>query len=220
MNIEHKNFLRGKGIKMYYNIEFVCTGNNGRSPVAEIIAKNILKRESINHIRVNSSGTLVDNIKQLDKSQMTRFLGFLVNEALKYNIINSREAGLLETDPHKLYQILSASETANRERYLKENLPNYQSSERIPMQTSIRSDINLILPISYENLGRVMEIYSKCPLPLEIVELSDFAEYSEKFEKGWGMGYEHYAETADKIKSAATICIKKILDNIKSKYIL
>lgn len=45
-------------------IEMVCTGNRGRSPVAELIAKNYLRTVGANEYETSSSGTLVDKIKQ------------------------------------------------------------------------------------------------------------------------------------------------------------
>jgi protein-tyrosine-phosphatase len=41
-----------------FEVLFVCTGNTCRSPMAEGILKRMLKKKGIDHLKVNSAGTL------------------------------------------------------------------------------------------------------------------------------------------------------------------
>ncbi len=46
-----------------YKIEFVCTANKGRSPVAELIGNNYLQKKGLQDYLAISSGSHVDSIK-------------------------------------------------------------------------------------------------------------------------------------------------------------
>ena len=61
---------------MLYDLEFVCIGNNGRSPIAAAIAKKFLFETGISDkVRITSSGTLVDVMKKSPDSKKGYFLG-------------------------------------------------------------------------------------------------------------------------------------------------
>ena len=64
---------------MTIGIEYICTGNNGRSPMAEAIAKDYIRREElVDQFEISSSGSGL--------SEITRKTGEALNEQ-RLNII-------------------------------------------------------------------------------------------------------------------------------------
>src|SRR3989344_8436159 len=99
----------------YTNIEFICSGNNGRGPLAEEIAKIVLATLGRTDVTVTSSGTLVDN------SDLTSLLPF-VEKAVKKGILIEGSLELFKTDPERVWGAIALYEASMRTSYLRQSI--------------------------------------------------------------------------------------------------
>jgi len=151
-------------------IEFVCTGNRGRSVPAEMIAQNHLKQIGADHeYRAISSGTSVDDIRTGKASTpfMIRTIGMARNRGDVYTPgqlqqIDEAIGQGSETVLKKFYDLATQTFGEEEERYRAEVLPelgvvgkikNYQE------QTIAGSDRAAVLSMADQNHGQVVQIY-------------------------------------------------------------
>lgn len=163
---------------MYRDIEFVCTGNKGRSPLAEAFAKKYLdKKGLLNRVRVSSSGTLVDFFKNPDDEKLAQILGYLIPKALEKRVITPEEAEALRQKrrvkeiQNSIFQRIRVKEEEQNRAVLEEKaLFGYYDINRQPQQTILRPEAELIFPMGQENYDGVVKIYSNSKIN-PVVEL-------------------------------------------------
>ena len=105
---------------IYRDIEFVCAGNNGRSPVAEAGGVNMAKFLGYkDEVRISSSGTIADFSLIPDlKTAIQPWLDKAINNCL----IGKDRLKTLEQDPKKVLDELVEIETDWRNRYISDSL--------------------------------------------------------------------------------------------------
>jgi len=169
---------------MYKDIEFVCSGNQGRSPLAEAFAKKYLdKKKLLEEVSVSSSGTLVDFLKTVDEEQLAQLIEPLIPKALRINLITDNEAEdirerrNLKNIETQILQRVNENEIAQK-RIISEDffLPGYFDLTREPQQTIVRAEARLILPVDTENCKRVARIYDKSGISPGIKPLGEIED--------------------------------------------
>ena len=152
----------------YRNIEFVCAGNKGRSPLAEAFAKRYVDRRGISgEVELSSSGTLVDFLKNPDMKTLGQMLEHFSYKSHQQGIITEeeieeiRQRSNLNRILDKIFVEIRKRESEQRRVVLGEkNLVAYLNPNRKPQQTIVRANAELILPMDEENYGRVQGIYA------------------------------------------------------------
>lgn len=151
----------------YKDIEFVCTGNKGRSPLAEAFAKRYLDRKRlIDEIKLSSSGTLVDFLKNPDMETLGSLLEKFSYKALQQRVITKDEVDEIKQRRNldiildKIFREIRKRESEQRRVVLGEKgILSYFELDRKPQQTIIRANAELILPMDEENCEKVVGIY-------------------------------------------------------------
>lgn len=174
-----KNFkyILEKNEKGLYLIEFVCTGNNGRSPMAEAVGNYWLKKHGFKDtFGFISSGTKVDagneSIMPYEKAKfLLEHIGKrinLVNQDLYIDerLFNGNE-GYREVISSKakdlLVGILRLEDAKFRNQALFEKaikLPENPKHQTIP-----RSDVYLVLGMEHKHVTQVNQIYDEAGIP-------------------------------------------------------
>ncbi|MBU0760422.1 MAG: hypothetical protein KJ600_06500 [Nanoarchaeota archaeon] len=152
----------------YQNIEFVCAGNKGRSPLAEAFAKRYLDRKGlVEEVELSSSGTLVNFLKNPDMETLGNLLERFSYKALQQGIINDDEVGEIKQRRNldkildKIFEEIRKRESEQRRIVLGEKgIFTYLNPNRQSRQTIVRANAELILPMDEENYGRVQGIYA------------------------------------------------------------
>ncbi len=165
-------------------IEYVCTGNGGRSPVAETIGKDYVKQLKLeNKINIFSSGTAVDvtekDLFQLPINFLLEYIEIGLNSgtyhekaedlakeivANKQNIaiaVENKDTTSKEKIEHCI-RYLMADEVAKRNNVLLEI--GLVPRGHFHQQTKVRDDVNLILPMKQSNAKQVKNLYEKTTL--------------------------------------------------------
>lgn len=160
----------------YQNIEFVCSGNKGRSPLAEAFAKRYMDRKGLtDKFELSSSGTLVNFLKNPDMETLGQMLehfsykahqqGIITEEEIKEIRERSNLMGILD----KIFVEIRRRESEQRRIVLREkDLVAYLDPNRKPQQTIVRANSELILPMDEENYKRVQGIYVHANTPPRI----------------------------------------------------
>ena len=89
-------------------IEFVCTTNFGRSPIAELVARNELRKRVSNAYRVISSGTEVEHITAgtVPREHQQAIVQRAMERGDVYSLNDSAIAWALEKgEPQTLYSL-------------------------------------------------------------------------------------------------------------------
>lgn len=156
-------------------IEFACTHNNGRSPLAEAFAVKYIEDENIMGYKIFSSGTSADNINKFlagTSSLPNEELRIIVRIGIEKNLISDFKGAemLLEgviLSPENLEKLTQYScQTA---KILVDEESHYRDIAfdkfglSIPKvfnrQTIVNSDINLLLCMGRNNIREAKNIY-------------------------------------------------------------
>ncbi len=190
---------------MYRDIEFVCAGNNGRSPVAETVAKNLTSGFG-GLITVSSSGTMVDLTKVpnvLDE------IGSYVRQNVAKGVLKEDRLQMLQTEPYRVLDELFAIERDWRNTYLHERFR--MADNHTKRQTVVRPQAHLILTVDELNLRNVRAIYATAPNQPTIATLPDFVGSSDNLHPGSIKDYASYKEVARKVEEMTRRAIEKVL---------
>lgn len=199
---------------MVKNIEFICGGNNGRSPIAQAVACYWLKQNGIyvcteqvtdhalpargdvgEYVVVSSSGTDVDLYSSIDNKQlaglMMPYLGVMVDKGL----VTREEAEQLEQNAKAILKRLEQREADHRQTILRELGLEGFLVDHHPRQTVVRPDAELILALSQSNLKKAMSIYQDSTTKLRI-------ELLEEIPDPFFESLDRYRQIAEMIASA------------------
>lgn len=165
-------------------IEVCCTGNNGRSPVGEVIGNLIVKELSLqNVISIISSGTRAD--RKYDYILPYNKCVSILNKASHNGLMRSVEVNKerYNTDPdykvtirdyvHMAFRIMRPIEAALRDSALYDIGVKYEGNRT---QTVINNDVSLVLGMAQENTEHVRQIYCSIEDTPVIETITDYAE--------------------------------------------
>lgn len=193
---------------MYTDIEFICAGNNGRSPVAQAEGEEVVRKAGLsNQVNVSSSGTYVD-LSQVPS--LPELLKPYVQNAIKNKLIAQDRLARLNGDPEGVLEELIDIETGWRNKYILEEM-GIDFSSHIRRQTIVRPEARLILPVDDTNLKKVGEIYTGRQ-GVKIALLPRFAEVDYDLDGSDLDSYESYADVASKTREVARKATIKALD--------
>ncbi len=170
---------------MYKDLEFVCGGNLGRSPIEAAVATMRLERKGYSDVKVSSSGTAVDFMKTATPEQVQRAIMHYLPTMIEAGVITSeQERDLKEGKNVKeiVAPILHSISVDEQERVLEilcaKGLSRYVDTNRImhPKQTIARPYAELILVNGEKNLKRVNEIYAPTSYRPLIENLGEFPD--------------------------------------------
>lgn len=186
------------------NIEFVCTANNGKSPVALAVARNYVKKMG-NH-RLSSTGTMVDIISKSKGGGLIKYLDPFCNAAYERSILSQEELDKLETNPREVLEKLLLNERNNRNRYLQELNLKFDDS---PTQTTRLEDSEVIACIGKSNLKKVQDLYKGfIPFP-KIIDLTG-NDYSN-MDNQWILTYSEFRDVANVVRRTTIDLLEDVL---------
>lgn len=204
----------------------VCTGNQGRSPVAEIIARNYLRQQGIlGEYDAISSGTLVSAIKEWNTSSdfkvrlitLARERGDIYSppdlQAIEEAIRRGDEAAMsaLNSYSRRAEERFVAEERA----YRAELLPHFgiidvkESQE----QTIIQPDAIAIFSMAKYNNAQVQTLYARSGYAPLIAVLSAYATGNSESEipNAFGLSKERYLQVIEEIIDKTPKALDKLL---------
>lgn len=208
--------------KLIKLIEMVCTGNQGRSPVAELIARNYLQQIGADGYRAISSGTSVAAIKEhrVDVPFMIKVIGIGKERGL-YNpsqvqayddAVRTGDATTLQT----LYDIAQTAFGEEERRYRREVLPGLGIEGLVKEeteQTIQRDDTVGVFSMAQNNNAEVGKIYLDPPHQPVIAVLGAYAynDPSAQIPNAFGQSKEVYVATVKAIQDAVPKAIDRLL---------
>ncbi len=175
-----------------YKIEFVCTANQGRSPVAELIARNHLQELDIKDLEAISSGSHARAIQAGENplEVMLRFINLArerTGDSTIYSLNDERilqgviarvspylkgEIGEVDENDlqtvkkyfHRAEEVFHREEMRNRARALRE-LGIEGEVKQKGEQTKAAKDRLVVLPMAQSNLEGIIKIYDTAGVP-------------------------------------------------------
>lgn len=187
----------------------VCTGNQGRSPVAELIAQNYLENTGC-ITQAISSGTMVDAIKQGDVPHAFKLqiIGIArtrgdVYSANEYQAIDQAIGEGDDAAITKFYRKTEQKFVAEERRDRQEILHRYDIRGELKEtqdQTVARPDVRAVFSMAGKNNEQVREIYRGSGYAPRIAVLSAYAtgDPAAEIPNAFGLGsaaYERVVET-------------------------
>lgn len=216
-------------------IEYICTGNGGRSPTAETIAKDYIRQSELeDRINIYSSGTGADSCEKdlfqfpinflLDYIEIGLHSGTYKGKAksVAEEIVAQKEKtalavgdGQTEVKDKVEYCIryLMADEVAKRNRVLLEI--GLVPRGHFHQQTRIRDDVSLILPMKRSNADYVEQFYRDSGHNPVIVPLCEYAGMEGRVDDPFGGTLDDFRKTRDLIGEA----VRKSIDRAVKEYI-
>ncbi len=180
---------------MLKRIEFVCTANNGKSPIALAVAKDYLGNDP--SYSLSSSGTMVDVITKSDGRQLSKYLSQFMGDARDRDILTESDLEELEKYPRKILEKFLVNERLNRDKYLGELGLQFID---YPSQTHSVEERGIVACIGNSNLRRVKEIYNGLTYSPEIVNLlgEDYCDIGNK----WILTYDEFRDIARVVRES------------------
>jgi len=207
-------------------IEMVCTGNNGRSPVAELLAQNYLAQLGADwEYSAISSGTQVSEIAsgKFSLGLMRQVIGTGVERRIyaPENLLEIREALEREdTAALKPYfdtavNMFRAEELVNRTKVLREfGIPGLPKITKD--QTVVRPDVIAIFPVDRNNKSKVIAIYQQADAKPLIEVLSAYAtdRPEEEITNTFGRGEEFYRQVVRRMVFEVPVAIDRAINEL------
>ena len=195
---------------MYNEIEFICAGNNGRSPVAEAAGRKLAQELGIEErIRIFSSGTTVD-VEKLGDLRVA--LVPYIEATIRNGLLPADRAKKIDSDPVGVLDELIAIEERWRNRYIAEST-GFDYTKHIRRQTVALSGERLILPVDEANLKKTREIYDGSGHNPTIEVLPAFIGLDLNLHQVDVRDYEDYSALAEKVERAAKEAVLKTLES-------
>lgn len=204
-------------------IEMVCTGNQGRSPVAELIARNHLKNiGAYGDYDSISSGTLVSTIEK--GNHTIDSMKPIVERALERLLYCPEEIKELEealrqgnTQVVRRYfdntlNLFDKEEVENRAEVLP--LLNIQGEVKSKRdQTVARPDTVTVFPVDKRNHGIVIDLYKNSGYNPIIDVLSKYATGNPDAEVGnaFGKGKEVYRKSVEQMLKEVPLAVNRVI---------
>lgn len=196
----------------YRNVEFVCSGNKGRSPLAEAEARKYLSKECLSDsVKLSSSGTLVDFFRNIDDEKLVQILRSNTQNLLEGGIIDRQEADeimygkrAIDTSRTVTHRLMENDERNRRIIVEERDLGAYLDFSKNPKQTVIRTKSELIFPMDGGNYRRVVDIYSSSDANPRIEPLGEI-------EDPLFTSLEGYRDIASQIERTTIEAIQKFL---------
>ncbi len=211
--------------------EFVCTGNKGRSPVAELIGRNHLRQQGLlgefdtrssgSHVALINEGRLspefkksICNIALSREGFFQQFAGYVQ----PYDEQFYRKAACEGIIPHidilyaKAINIFADEEHRHREKALKE-LGIEGESKNTPEQTVWRPDTMALFCMAQSNLDEVMprlEGFQVMPRMTDLLARTATG-YAEPLANQFGRGWDAYADMVKKLQEYVPKAIDCVL---------
>lgn len=222
---------------MKFGIEYVCTGNGGRSPTAETLARDyVLCKNLEDKISIFSSGTAA---KATEEDLFSFPAEFLI-EAIEIGLNSGTYQGKIREKAKRIVEnkkaYLRAMDRSNSEGGIEsfgrsnpesvETCIQYLMADEVAkrnnilleiglvpkghfhQQTVVRPDVQLILPMKQSNAAIVKKIYDGSGLSPVIVPICEYAGIDGEISDPFGQGIEEYRKTRDLIADA----VKKTID--------
>lgn len=171
-----------------YLIEICCTGNNGRSPMAEVVGNHYLQTCNLeDRICFISSGTEAD--ARFDALWPLSKVAFVLSKASTAGLIPSGDLdaaryerdksyrGLVQHHAIKALRMMRSIEGALRDAALCHVGLEYTGQRT---QTMPRSDVSLVLGITSKHADQARIIYSTRQQPPPAVQVGDYAGVQEE----------------------------------------
>ncbi len=168
-------------------LEYVCTGNNGRSPMAEAIAQDYVQRQGLaDKIKVSSSGSgLHRGTMKFGDALVAQKLG-LVRMALENGVFQEswkqREARLVSEDVRDeqflddLFNYAIRVEGILRDQALFEvGLVATGKYHQTTQAMILDADRRIVLPMAGSNVDQVKKIYTGFNQPRVLTTLNEYA---------------------------------------------
>lgn len=180
---------------MVKRIEFVCTANNGKSPIALAVARSHVGKNR--EYALSSTGTMVEIITTSNGGQLAKYLKQFCNDAHERDILSAEEIKDLEINPREILEKFLINERMNRDKYLDELGLKFVD---YPTQTHAISSEGIVACIGDSNLRRVKDIYNRSEYSPKIVNLmgEDYPDVSNR----WILTYEEFREMAEAVRKS------------------
>lgn len=205
-------------------IEVVCTGNQGRSPVAELIARNHLKIiRAYGDYDSISSGTLVDTIQSGEFFTLP-IMGQLIGLARQRTLYSPEEMREIDT-------ALRQGDNTTIEKYFRRTIDLFDREEvenraevllllgiqgevkSIRDQTVSRRDTVAVFPVDKSNYGKIIDIYKNSDYGPFIDVLSRYATGNPDAElkNTFGKGKEVYRKGVEQMLEEVPRAVNKVI---------
>jgi hypothetical protein len=207
-------------------IEMVCTGNSGRSPVAELLGQNYINSRGFNHaLGVRSSGTMVNKILSGGKMPMQAMIPIL-DTGVSRGMYNSEELAKIraavrigDADGVRDYFARAAVKFEEEEvQFRNEAIHSYGIRGEVKSgrdQTIARPDTVAVLAIDRKNYDTVKKIYDNSGYTPIIDVMSRVATGNPDAEvrNAFGLGKEAYFERFIQLWQEVPEAVAKIAKN-------
>jgi hypothetical protein len=217
-------------------IEFVCIGNRGRSPVAELIGRNFLReRRLLGDVDTSSSGTIVDDINRGVVPSIKAMEPIVRTASQRGDVYNPSQAykaefllGLLGAGKApSAVDITICAELYGKalERFMHEELEHRAEAlkrfkikgaiKQTPTQTTARDDTMGVLGMETRIVDAVRSIYladRASPIP-DIYVLSELATETNGAQliNAFGKGRDAYMKIAEALVEQVPLAVDAVL---------
>lgn len=213
-------------------VEFVCTGNSGRSPAAEAVGKKHASDNGLD-VRVISSGTHVDAAISYGCVHALRILAHVQDsphlsrdaQEITKRLLNDPEAAAryerdaafrnyVEDVTRSFTASLSIIERINKNWALASAGFSYVGE---PTQTVARDDVDLVLPMTDELADTVRTIYvGKDVIPI-IEPLPAYSSVAGRYSGTLGKDFSAYRDFFETIRRAVPRALDRAVREIKPR---
>lgn len=204
-------------------IEMVCTGNNGRSPVAELIGRNYIEKIGAAELyNVISSGTLVDTIKK--GTFGIPVMVPIINVAKGKDLYSSDEIkeidealGRNDAGNVKKYFMKAANKFKQEEAdHRTEILNKYGINGNVkenPDQTIARPDTKAVLSVDKKNCELIKQIYgvSKYNPIIDVISRLATGNPDAEIKNAFGLGIKEYEKRIEQLVNDVPKAIDKVI---------
>lgn len=209
-----------------FTIEYVCTGNNGRSPMAEAIGRDYVARLGLDDkISVTSSGSGVHPLFQKHGDKLRTQNLSIINLGLNNGVFAGRIKECAERileQPEKADQrsidqcvaYLVRAEAIFRDAALLEI--GLQATYCYHKPTTPSETVNLILPMTHGNKDQVLMIYNGTSFEPLIVALNEYAGLQGDISNPFCQLLPAYHQTRDHFSKAVPKTIDRAMAELLS----